>query len=496
MFRVARMLGRHALINWGADRVLRVCGVQRRRLPDRAVPQGPFLAAGALPALPVVRTVAEHALDIDVFAGGDLRLQWEKARWTALPDLDAAAADACIMKFLAENPPYRGIHWISAQEAAIRLLHLARAAMRLDAARNPSPGLRALVALHLHRVRVSRRYEEAQDNNHGISCAAAAVAGALLLGRRAAAARAARRLCKLTQRLFAPCGAFSQHSVRYQRMAVDVLSIVQECAAYFSLPVDLHAVHRAAAGWLERLTDPVSQAGARIGHDDGTRLNAPALPARLARPRRWSGRGFMGFAARPGLWAVLRTPGGRHRPAHADLLHLDLWRDGVNLLRDSGSGVYNRAWWSRWFPSTRAHNTATFDGAEQMPRFGRFLIGPWPRGGVLPDGGWIADGHGNRHQRRVRLQGEECRVEDVLSGPYRRALLRWHLPAGPARLDGAVLHLEQARITVSGAADVWLGTAPDSPAYGLRWKTPVLCVAAPAGGACVVTRISARAAAA
>ncbi len=466
-------------------------GLQFYRLVDRAVPAGPFLAESGLnlDARSVIQATAApaHALKIDIFAGKDLRQLWEGARWAELPDLPAAEADARITEFLSQNPPYRGEHWISAQEAALRVLHLARAAVRLNVAKAASPGLRAVVDLHLHRVRVSRLYEESQDNNHGISCAAACVVGYLLLGQSARATRAVRRLQKLLRRLVAPCGAFSQHSVRYHRMVVDILAIVQECAAHFHLSADLGDVQAAMCGWLNRLTDPVSGGASRIGHDDGTALNAPPLPTGTQRPRRWSGRGFMGFSGRQGLWAVLRTPGSRHRPAHADLLHLDLWRDGVNLLRDSGTGAYNHTWWPQWFPSVRAHNTVTFDDAEQMPRIGRFLMGPWPRGGVLPNGGWVEDKRGNRHQRCVRMQDDVCHIEDTLSGPYRHAVLRWHLPQTPVILEHTTLSVSGAQITIAGATSVWVEEAPDSPAYGTVQNTPVLCAAVPAGDARIVT---------
>ncbi|MGI9499745.1 MAG: heparinase II/III domain-containing protein, partial [Geminicoccaceae bacterium] len=77
-------------------------------------------------------------------------------------------------------------------------------------------------------------------------------------------------------------------------------------------------------------------------------------------------------------WASVRFPSFAFRPAHADALHVDLWVEGVNLLRDSGSFSYNPApGASPDLRATAAHNTIEFDDRDQMPRLGRFLFGSW-----------------------------------------------------------------------------------------------------------------------
>jgi len=40
--------------------------------------------------------------------------------------------------------------------------------------------------------------------------------------------------------------------------------------------------------------------------------------------------------------ALLRYPRFRFRPSHADVLHVDLWVDAVNVLRDGGTFSYHR----------------------------------------------------------------------------------------------------------------------------------------------------------
>jgi len=488
------MLGPAALSAYAWHRASRGLGIVRRALPDLPLPPGPYLGTEPV-VLAAVGPAPPHALEIDPFSAADLRPVWEKGRWADLPHLPPDQADRRIAAFLGENPPFRGPHWVSAQEAAIRILHLAWAAQRHGRDATPTAGLRALAALHWRRIRAERAYEMSQDNNHSLAAAAAGIAAGLLLGDRALAAAALRGTERVAHRLIAPCGAFSQHSVRYQRMAVDLLSLAAALAERQGLSPGFGAAHRAAAAWLDRMRDPVSGRYARIGHDDGTRLSAPAPPMVSPRPADWTGRGFMGFAHGTS-WAVLRIPGSRFRPAHADLLHLDFWRDGRNLLCDGGTGAYHpppgSEWWLDHFPAVEAHNTIQFDGQPQMLRHGRFLMGPWPRGGALPAGGWIADSHGNRHERRVQ-PGATWRIEDRLAGPFSEAVLRWRLDPGldwHATPDGAATHVARVRITGAPAA-IAIEPGWSSPAYGQVTTAPILTARLPSGTACILTVIEA-----
>ena len=57
-----------------------------------------------------------------------------------------------------------------------------------------------------------------------------------------------------------------------------------------------------------------------------------------------------------------------------DLLHLDLWKDGENLLMDAGSYLYNTDEATlRYFSGTEGHNTVMLDGYDQMRKGMRFV---------------------------------------------------------------------------------------------------------------------------
>ena len=529
----------------------------RRRLADGTVPAGPFFRADPPPAPPplpdgAAERLAEalpqgvpdwhgpfdarvHALDLDLFAPGDIRPVWDQNRLLAVPLLAAlhriapaaghlARAEALLAAWCGANPPFRGPAWACGQEASFRAVHLllARALLGQDAV-PPTPGMAALLALHARRIAATRAYALAQDNNHPISEAAAAHALARALGGDARAEAA--RLAALCARLVAADGGFAQVSPGYLRALCDTLSVVEwlrRRAGAPPLPEPFAARAAAAARLLGRLASPGTGALPRIGPMDGAHvadlsadgendaggsaeralrlfcnegfgraddigcallsLPPPARP--LPRPAVWRAEGYAGWEA-GGMQAVLRAGPLRFRPGQADLLHLDVRADGLPLLPDAGSPTYNPprdAAWAGYFEATRAHNALAFDEdgpwhGDQMPRIGRFLFALWPRVTALPDGAALADRRGNRHARRVALQERRLLVEDDLSGPFRAAVLRWRLGgAGPWRATAA--GAEAPGVILALSADVpfslALETGWDSPAQGVAQPIPVL----------------------
>jgi len=485
-------------------------------LPDRATPTGPFFGAQAA-AAPVVRdwhapfdrqAPARH---IDLFAPGDVRPVWEASRLGELPRLMAAgrteAAEALLAGWVAANPPFHGPNWACGQEAALRVLHIA-----LAVEGSPSPGLARLVALHARRIAASPAYALAQDNNHPISEAAGLFACDLLLGRRP---RPVRRLSRLLARLVSPCGTFAPVSPQYQRLLLDVLWAAETLrrrygAAAFPAPFAERAA--AATRWLARLVCAETGALPRIGHCDGSAFaDLAGAGADDARPSvlrawalfvggpmpsagDWASEGLRGWA-RQGARAILRCGPIRFRPAHADLLHLDLWDGPEAVLRDGGTGAYNPApadrWWLEHFPGTPAHNTIAFDGRDQMPRAGRFLFAGWPASEGFDDGAAITDHAGCRHERRIAVAGRDWRVEDRLAGPYREIALRWRLGGTwEATGDGAAGPQGRIRLSADAACAIAIERGHESPAYGVVRDAPVLTLRARAPVAHVVTEIA------
>ena len=74
----------------------------------------------------------------------------------------------------------------------------------------------------------------------------------------------------------------------------------------------------------------------------------------------------------------LRCGAYRDRPFQADNLHLDLWVDGENILRDAGTYKYNTdERWLRYFAGTTSHNTVGLGDYDQMRKGHRFIWYDW-----------------------------------------------------------------------------------------------------------------------
>lgn len=441
------------------------------------------------------------------FGGGDIKGLWELSRFAWVCALAGCAAKGkagaaerlndWLADWAARNPPYRGPNWKCGQEASIRVMHLAAAALALGEDAEPLPGLVALVAQHLMRIAPTMAYALGQDNNHGTSEAAALFIGGSWLAATGDArgcgwaATGRRWLEERAQALIMPDGSFSQYSVTYHRVMLDSYALAETWRARRGLaafsPILMQRLG-AASEWLRGLVDPETGDAPNIGASDGARLLPFAatgyrdfrpsvqLAAALFRQQRayalepadglarWLGAAIPDAIAPPpasashpdGGWqvlrsgramAVLRVPQFRFRPSHADALHVDLMVGGRNLLRDAGTYSYNDpAVPDGDFAATRFHNSISFDDADQMPRLSRFLFGDWLKAEHVEPVQDAADGlaaaaayrdpRGNRHERQVTLSDAGLLCRDRISGAFGNAVLRWHVPAGDWRLEG------------------------------------------------------------
>ena len=464
-------------------------------------------------------------------AGADLRPLWEAHRWAELPRLALAGRGAeiapWVAAWLAAHPPYRGPLWLCGQEAALRALHLALACT-LAGQKPPQAAMRVLA----RRIGANPAYALAQDNNHPVSEAAGLLACGLALDDARLAARGARRLDSAIARLVAEDGSFAQPSPAYQRLLLDVVAIAQwlRGEAWPAAPSTLRRM-AAATRWLHRLACPETGHLPRLGHQDGSHfadlsgagpddarasleraarlfcgasagwpedagcaaLGLAPASERLRAAADWEGGWLLGRRFGP-FRAVLRVGPLRFRPAHADLLHLDLWRGPENLLRDGGTGAYNPEdpGWIAHFQGAAAHNTVEFDGEDQMPRLSPFLFHHWPDSGRLPSGGWWRDHRGRRHARALHAESGGLRVEDHLSGPFRRAMLRWRLAPGAWALteDGVAGARLRLRLSADGPLRLRLVAGLESLAYGVTSPLPVLEAVLEAPACRITTRIT------
>lgn len=431
--------------------------------------------------------------------------------------------NAWLANWCDRNPAFTGPNWKCGQEASIRVMHLAMGALLLGQQRSTAPGLKSLVRAHLARIFPSMQYARAQDNNHGTSEAAALFIGGTWLAGDLAEdqeqeqeqariwAKSGRKcLEERVSRLVAHDGSFSQHSVVYHRLLLDTLGMAEVWRRACGLePFSARLIERArlASLWLRAFTQVQGGDAPNIGANDGARLlplgdtdyrdfrpsaqlgcalfaNARAFAAHGSWdwPLEWLGvpipagtlpedtdllfdEGGYAVLRQGRATAYLRYPRFRFRPGHADALHLDLWLDGRNILRDAGSFSYNAGRpWETYFPGTSAHNTVEFDGRDQMPRLGRFLFGDWLR---TSERSWIVvdsesssfsagyrDSEGASHTRTVTLSATGVVVQDKIAGFQSRATLRWRMEPGEWSRNGA--SVSTGKLSLSVTSDVAL----------------------------------------
>jgi len=456
---------------------------------------------------------------------GDIKTIWEASRfdWVIGFAQQAAQGDAEALdklnRWLADwsekNPPYNGPNWKCGQEASIRVMHLAMAALLLEQVDSPLPALQALIRAHLLRIAPTIGYAMAQNNNHGTSEAAALFIGGSWLARlgdkqgRRWALKGRKWLDERARMLIEADGSFSQYSANYHRVMLDTYGMAEIWRRKLSRPAFSALLYERlgkASQWLFALTNADTGDAPNLGANDGARLlpltetdyrdYRPAVQLSMVLfcddrayegdgswnvPLQWLGIPLPhGFAKRPDsqhfiqggycalrsqdAFALLRYPRFRFRPSHADALHVDFWLGGANVLRDGGSFSYADDEANAYFKGTVSHNTIQFDDRDQMPRLGRFLFGEWLEteqieplktvDGEVSAGAGYRDWKGARHHRMCRLTAGGLCVVDEISGVAQKAVLRWRLMPGDWEVKGRSVSNGRITVTVSSNSGV------------------------------------------
>lgn len=455
-----------------------------------------------------------------------------------------ATLNVWILDWTTQNPANSGPNWKCGQEASIRLINLLLAARLLNTQNCPTPNLVSLIAIHCARILPTIRYAVAQNNNHGTSEAAALFIGGAwlmtLVENKPSCDNA--QLWRETGRrwledrvttLVAADGSFSQYSVNYHRVLIDTLCQVELWRTELKeRPFSDQYVTRcrSAVAWLTSMTDATSGDAPNMGANDGARLyDLSSTPYRDFRPSiQLASVLFIGKRVyetgdwdEPLLWlgietsanlvrlnhdSVMHGDGGyiilrgnnshgiirfarfHFRPSHADCLHLDLWHNGINILRDGGTFSYNTEMrWLDYFSGTESHNTMQFDGRSQMPRIGRFLFGKWLNMDTCSEinrerdslswTGAYTDWKQAKHRRTATVTGNVWMVIDEIDGFCNKAVLRWRLIPDKWMLSNDICCGTYACLKISTSAPVRrleLTTGWESQYYQQKTELPVL----------------------
>ena len=356
-------------------------------------------------------------------------------------DIYAAALTRQLESFIRENPAGFGIHWASGQEVGFRLLAWLFALDVLLLRTSHGKSAEPIVAEAL--MTGARYIEEHLDyartavyNNHLLSEALALFGVGTLLPEAPDALRwrelGRRILDEEAERQFYEDGGYIQQSHNYHRVALQ--DYLWACSFARSSgdspsPIWLRALER-SLDLLVAHQNPVDGCLPNYGSNDGALpsilstcdftdmrpvlqavsilvrgerhydngpwdesaawlLGVRALDAPLRPPRRASKSfhttGYHVLRGKDeGSFAAFRCGTLHDRFSQIDMLHLDVWWRGLNVLVDPGSFQYNAApAWHEHFMGTGSHNTIVVDGHDQMLHHRQFKVLYWTKAKLL-----------------------------------------------------------------------------------------------------------------
>jgi asparagine synthase (glutamine-hydrolysing) len=495
---------------------------------------------------------------------------------TAARDLGEAFA-AQLSGFLTANPPGKGVHWFSGQEVALRMLSVLFGWHVFSSPGRFPADLSKALGKHLFHcgAHLAEHIEYARDsvyNNHLLSEALGlVVAGSFVPGAdgRKWRSEGLDILTEQASKQIYPDGAYIQQAHNYHRVAMQLFlwaaafmqangeSVPREWLAGLARSLDFLVAHENPEdGWLPNYgandgSRPLPLSTSDLGDFRPTLQAASILargeriydegpwdemavwllgPGSLDLPRRRPVRKSVSFGATG--YHVLRGSSEENfgtfrcgsiidRFSQIDMLHLDVWWRGQNVLTDGGSYRYNGAErWHNHFLRTESHNTVKVDGHDQMLHFRQFKTIFWteaamPRFEDRADRA-VAEGehYGFRrtanctHRRAVLFVKDELWVvaDTIFGTGSHTARLHWLAGAFPFEFDATagcltlstprgefrVTVLDGAGSPVAGA-DVVAGS--DDPPRGWRSryygeKEPVPSLAATATGPLPLTFVS------
>lgn len=447
----------------------------------------------------------------------------------AAADLGAAFADQ-VAGFLDNNPPGKGVHWFSGQEVALRMMAFLFGWDVFSKLGVWPQELTERLGRHIYScgAHLAAHIAYARDsvyNNHLLSESLGLfVAGSLLPGIAPVSwlGDGVNILTEQADRQFYRDGAYIQQSHNYQRGSLQLYlwAWALQRANGIEAPPEWRAAIERSLDFLVAHQNPEDGTLPNYGANDGSRplplstgnycdfrpvMQAASIavrneriyepgpwdelpawllgPASLELPLRPPVRKSVSFAftgyhvlrgTDPANFGAFRCGTIRDRFSQIDMLHLDVWWHGRNVLADGGSYRYNGApRWHNYFKRTASHNTVELDGQDQMVHFRQFKTIYWTEAELLrfEDAGAWALVEGEHygysrvsrctHRRAVLFLKEELWVVvDTILGPAgsaHSARLHWLAGVFPFAFDHS-----DARLTLTTPAGEFCVTLLDA----------------------------------
>ena len=309
-----------------------------------------------------------------------------------------------------QNPVQQSVAWGCGQEVAFRLMALLTGAVvTLNSPEATPTRLRALALLcwqSARRIQANINYAISQENNHALSEALGLWTVGLLFPDLPESTKwrtlARRVLVRECRRQIYVDGSYVQQSINYHRVMLDDLMWCIRLGEINDTPLPdiVYRQFSRACDWLTEMTDSTSGRVPNYGSNDGANVlplscadyldyrptvqaanwiahqrrcfsNGPwdekllwlcggeavrSAPVSKHKATNWNApQGGYYLLRGTRSWLMTRCGRFRDRPHQADLLHVDLWCNGENILRDGGSYAYYHAdhAWQHYFHSRR-----------------------------------------------------------------------------------------------------------------------------------------------
>jgi len=439
--------------------------------------------------------------------------------------------------WIDQNPVNQTIAWSCGQEVSFRAMAILWGLFATFDSPSTTPDrldrVHFLIWQTGKRISATTNYAISQENNHSLSEAAVLWTIGLLFPEFKESDKWKRQgkkiLSKEVIRQIYADGSYVQHSFNYHRVMLDDLMWAIRIGELNNdhLPDLIYKNFSSATQWLGEFVDHQTGGVPNYGANDG----ANVLPLSCTdysdyRPTLRAAEVIAGLKSEPtsdlklnekALWLAGRNPeehckdranvwsaedGGYHvlrssqiqsmircgnycdRPSHADMLHIDLWFRGINILRDSGSYRYHHsnAEIKNYFPSVKAHNAVQVKDFSQMTKGPSFLWLDWPSASYEIDSNdseIIFRGQAHikteevrySHFRTIKQQDNALQVTDTLDSTT-EFFIYWHFDGNllwnqtsPNQWVGIT---KNCKLTVSlnGHQDAKFNKAPESLYYG------------------------------
>lgn len=421
---------------------------------------------------------------------GDIKLIWEASRFPqvfAFIDSYAVTKDekyarACIEQIIdwcKKNPFPLGVNYKCGQEISLRLIVWIIALDYFNDFFSESEKkiIFKNICSSLYRIRANIEYAiKSVKNNHSVCECVGLILGGLFFPNIPQSKEmmnfAHKELVKELEYQVYSDGSYIQNSFIYQRLALDVLSflILSSNKLHFKLDSNILKKHHEMTKFLISFIQEKGHLP-NYGSNDGANLFPIGISSyrsfdmslnfalsvnkqvnltykdsnllelfnidvedkfELSSQLQYRAGGYYNLTNKD-FFLFTRIHSHYHRPAQADMLHLDVWFRGRNIFCDSGTFSYNKK--NSSIPSTLkdtfAHNTILINGMGQMNKVGKFGWSNWTQSKLIKisEKEIVGEHYGFKkrfgviHRRSIYLDEKEVLITDTILGNTKDLLI-------------------------------------------------------------------------